>query len=137
MGSMNTGPKLVLAGLIFGGMFYAAVAVDWKALIPAPQPVPTVRPEQAAVPTMKVFTLQVAAVKSKSQADATVRRLKKKKVENVYVVEIPRKEGGFWYKVRVGKFREREMAEKVAAILMNQKKIRSYFIIELDVHPKT
>ena len=58
-------------------------------------------------------------------------------MENVYVVEIPRKEGGFWYKVRVGKFREREMAEKVAAILMNQKKIRSYFIIELDVHPKT
>jgi len=137
MGSMNTATKLVLAGLIFGGMFYAAVAVDWKALIPAPQPVPTVRPEQAAVPTMKVFTLQVAAVKSKSQADATVRRLKKKKMENVYVVEIPRKEGGFWYKVRVGKFREREIAEKVAAILMNQKKIRSYFIIELDVHPKT
>ena len=89
------------------------------------------------VPTVQVFTLQVAAVKSKSQADATVRKLKKKKVENVYVVEIPRTEGGFWYKVRVGKFRERDTAEKVAVILMNQKKIRSYFIIALDDQPKT
>ncbi len=132
MGSMNTTAKLILAGLIFGGMFYAAVAVDWKALMPAPQPVPTVPPEPTAVPTVKVFTLQVAAVKEKSQADDAVRRLKKKKVQDVYVVKIPRSEGGFWYKVRVGKFRERDTAEKIAAILMNQKKIRSYFIIALD-----
>jgi len=137
MGGMSTAAKLILAGLIFGGMYYAAVAVDWKALMPTPQPVPTAPPEQAAVPTVQVFTLQVAAVKSKSQADATVRKLKKKKVQDVYVVEIPRTEGGFWYKVRVGKFREREMAEKIAVILMNQKKIRSYFIIALDDQPKT
>jgi sporulation related protein len=137
MGGMNTTAKLLIAGFIFGGMFYVAKAVDWKALIPAPQPVPTAPPEQAVLPTVKVFTLQVAAVKGKSQADATVRRLKQKKVENVYVVKIPRKEGGFWYKVRVGKFHEREMAEKIAAILMNQKKIRSYFIIALDDRPPT
>ena len=137
MGGMNTATKLVVAGLIFGGMFYIAVAVDWRALIQAPQPVPTAPPEQAAVPLVQVFTLQVAAVKSKSQADATIRNLKKKKVENVYVVEIPRKEGGFWYKVRVGKFRKRDTAEKVAAILMNKKKIRSYFIIALDDQPQT
>ena len=137
MGSMNTAAKLLIAGLVFGGMFYVAKTVDWKALIPAPQPVPTAPPEQAVLPAVKVFTLQVAAVKGKSQADATVRRLKKKKVEDVYVVKIPRKEGGFWYKVRVGKFHEREMAEKVAAILMNQKKIRSYFIIALDDRPPT
>ena len=132
MGGMNTATKLILAGIIFGGMYYAAVTVDWRALIPATQPVPTASPEQVAVPTVKVFTLQVAAVKGKKQADATVRKLKKKKVEDVYVVKIPRTEGGFWYKVRVGKFREREMAEKIAVILMNQKKIRSYFIIALD-----
>jgi hypothetical protein len=137
LGSMNTAAKLLLAGLIFGGMYFAAVTVDWKALIPAPQPVPTAPPEQAAVPPVKVFTLQVAAVKDKNQADTTVRQLKKKKVEKVYVVKIPRKEGGFWYKVRVGKFRERDTAEKVAAILMNQKKIRSYFIIALDDQPQT
>ena len=113
-------------------MYYAAVTVDWKALIPAPQPAATTPPEQVEVPTVKVFTLQVAAVKGEKQADATVRKLKKKKVQDVYVVKIPRKEGGFWYKVRVGKFREREMAEKIAVILMNQKKIRSYFIISLD-----
>jgi hypothetical protein len=132
MGGMNTATKLILVAFIFGGVYYGVVAVDWKALIPASQPVPMVAPEQAAVPTVKVFTLQVAAVKGKKQADATVRKLKKKKVEDVYVVKIPRKEGGFWYKVRVGKFREREMAEKIAVILMNQKKIRSYFIITLD-----
>lgn len=132
MGGMNTATKLILAGLVLGGMYYAAVTVNWKALIPAPQPVPMAPPEQAAVPTVKVFTLQVAAVKSKKQADAAVQKLKKKKVDNVYVVEIPRKEGGFWYKVRVGKFREHEMAEKIAVILMKQKKIRSYFIIALD-----
>lgn len=137
MGSMNTATKLVLAGLILGGIFYAAVSVDWKALIPAPQPMLTAPPKQSAIPTVKVFTLQVAAVKSKSQANAAVRKLKKKKVEDVYVVEIPRKDGGFWYKVRVGKFRERETAEKIAAILVNQKKIRSYFIIELDDRPPT
>ena len=132
MGGMNTATKLILMGLFVGGVYYTAVTVDWKVLFPAPQPAPTVAPEQAAVPTVKVFTLQVAAVKGKKQADATVRKLKKKKVKDVYVVEIPRKEGGFWYKVRVGKFREREMAEKIAVILMNQKKIRSYFIIALD-----
>jgi hypothetical protein len=132
LGGMNTATKLILAGLIFGGLYYAAVAVDWKSMIQAPQPAPMVAPEQAVVPTVKVFTLQVAAVKGKKQADATVRKLKKKKVEDVYVVKIPRNEGGFWYKVRVGKFRKREMAEKVAVILMNQKKIRSYFIIALD-----
>jgi cell division septation protein DedD len=132
MGSANTATKLIVAGLFFGGVYYAAVMVDWKALIPAPQPVPTVPPEQVAVPTVKVFTLQVAAVKGKKQADATVRKLKKKKVEDVYVVKIPRPEGGFWYKVRVGKFRERDTAEKVAAILMKNKKIRSYFVIGLD-----
>ena len=136
LGGMNTAAKLIFAGLIFGGIFYAAVAVDWKALIPVSQPVPVVPPEQAEVPTVQVFTLQVAAVKGKKQADATVRRLKKKKVEDVYVVKIPRPEGGFWYKVRVGKFREREMAEKVAVILVNQKKIRSYFIIALDDKPQ-
>jgi hypothetical protein len=133
MGGMSTATKLILVGLITGGMYFAAVTVDWKALIPAPsQPAPTAPPEQAAVPTVKVFTLQVAAVKGKKQADATVRKLKKKKVEDLYVVKTPRKEGGFWYKVRVGKFREREMAEKIAVILMNQKKIRSYFVIALD-----
>jgi hypothetical protein len=132
MGSMNTATKLVLAGLIFGGMFYVAVAVDWKALVRSPKTVPTAPPEQVEVPLIKVFTLQVAAVKGKKQADATVRKLKKKKVEDVYVVKTQRKEGGFWYKVRVGKFRERDIAEKVAAILVNQKKIRSYFIIALD-----
>lgn len=132
LGNMNTATKLIITGLVLGGMYYAAVAVDWKAFISSPQPVTTAPPMQAAVPTVKVFTLQVAAVKSKSQADATVRRLKKKKVEDVYVVKIPRPEGGFWYKVRVGKFDERDTAEKVAVILMNQKKIRSYFIIALD-----
>jgi hypothetical protein len=137
LGNMSTATKLVVAGLICGGIFYASVAVDWKALIPAPQPVPTAPPEQAAVPPVQVFTLQVAAVKDKSQADTTVRQLKKKKVEDVYVVKIPRTEGGFWYKVRVGKFRERDTAEKVAAILMNKKKIRSYFIIALDDKPQT
>jgi hypothetical protein len=137
MGSANTATKLVLAALFFGGMYYAAVTVDWRALTPAPQPEPTVPLEKATVPTVTVFTLQVAAVKGKSQADATVRRLKKKQVENVYIVKIPRTEGGFWYKVRVGKFRERDTAEKVAAILMNQNKIRSYFIIALDDQPQT
>lgn len=136
MGGMNTATKLVVVSLIFGGVFYAAVAVDWKVLIPALQPVPTAPSEQEAVPSIQVFTLQVAAVKSKKQADVTVRKLKKKKVEDVYVVKTPRKNGKFWYKVRVGKFREREMAEKIAVILMNQKKIRSYFIITLNKQPQ-
>lgn len=137
LGGLSIATKLVLAGFFLGGMFYAAVAVDWKALISAPQPVPIAPPEQAAVPPVQVFTLQVAAVKSQSQADATVRQLKKNKVEDVYVMKTQRIEGGFWYKVRVGKFRERDTAEKVAAILMNQKKIRSYFIIALDDRPPT
>ena len=136
LGGMNTVAKLLLTGLVAGGVILAAMTVDWKTLMPAPEPVPTVPQEQAAVPTVKVFTLQVAAVKSKEQADATVRKLKKKKVEDVYVVKIPRGEGGFWYKVRVGKFRERQMAEKVAVILKNQKKIRSYFVIALDDRPQ-
>ena len=138
MGGMHTGAKLLFVGLFLGGLYYAAVKVDWKGWIPTePPPAPTATPEPASAPTVKVFTLQVAAVKSKSDADATVRKLKKKKVEDVYVVKIPRTEGGFWYKVRVGKFRERETAEQVAAILMKNKKIRSYFIIGMDDRPPT
>ncbi|MDH5761464.1 MAG: SPOR domain-containing protein [Nitrospinota bacterium] len=136
LGGMSTAAKLILACLFFGGLFYLGVSVDWKSLFPASQPVPKVSEETAPAPLVKVFTLQVAAVKGKKQADDTVRQLKKKKVEDVYVVKTQRKEGGFWYKVRVGKFRERQAAEKVATILMNQKKIRSYFIIALDEQPK-
>jgi hypothetical protein len=137
MGSMNTATKLVLAGLIFGGMFYAAVAVDWKTLIQGQMVTPPAPPKPLLeAPLTKTFTIQIAAVKSKSKADESVRWLKKKKVKEVYVVKIPRTTEGFWYKVRVGKFSKRETAEQFAKRLLEKKTIRSYFIIALDGHPK-
>lgn len=135
LGTLSVATKLVLAGLLLGGMFYAAVAVDWETLIPGRQPAPSALPVPAVVSPTKVHTIQIAAVKSKSQADQFVRSLKKNKIKGVYVVKTPRQGGGFWYKVRVGKFSNRDAAEQFATRLLKKKKIRSYFLIELDDLP--
>lgn len=133
LGNLGTAAKLALVGVVGAGVFYAAVAVDWKALFQEPPPAPVAPTKPVKVPQIKVHTIQVAAVKSKAKADKAVRILKKKKVADVYVVKTQRKDGGFWYKVRVGKLKDRTEAEKLAASLQDQKAIRSYFIISLMV----
>lgn len=137
LGNLSTAGKLVLAGLIGAGVFYAALAVDWKTLIQSQMPPPPPPPKPVEAPRVKIHTIQIAAVKSEAKADQAVRRLKKNKVKGVYIVKTQRKAGGFWYKVRVGKFKDRSEAEQLAAQLQDQKAIRSYFIISLMSQPGT
>lgn len=134
-GTASIATKLMVTGVLLGGAFYAAVAVDWQTLIQGPKPVPPPLPKQEAAPEVTIHTLQIAAVKTKAQADKSVARLKRRKVKNAYIVKTPREGGGFWYKVRVGKFRDRNKAEQFAKRLQDKKTIRSYFIISLIDRP--
>ena len=73
----------------------------------------------------------------KRQADSITRKLKKHQVEGVYVLKTQRISGGYWYKIRVGKFSSKSEAEKLARHLVENKIIKNYFIIGLDVPAPT
>ncbi|NIQ02894.1 MAG: hypothetical protein GWM98_23045 [Nitrospinaceae bacterium] len=132
LGSIGTPYKLILGALAAGGLWYVALGVDWKSWIKSRQPQAVVPPPQETPVAQQVHTIQIAAVKSKEKADQTVSRLKKKKINEVYVVKTKRTSGGFWYKIRVGKFGRKAEAEAYALRLMENKTIRSYFIISLN-----
>ena len=59
--------------------------------------------------------------------------LKKKGVRNVYQVKTRSKSGETWHKIRVGRFDSKENARRFASQLIDQKTIKTYFIISLPV----
>ncbi len=79
----------------------------------------------------RVFTVQIAAVNSAKQANNLVKKLKKKKVEKLYVVKSKRRSGGHWYKLRVGKFSSKIEASEFANQLVAAKMMKNYFIISM------
>ena len=79
----------------------------------------------------RVYTIQIAAVNSASQANEMVLKLKNKKIENLYVVKSPQRSGGYWYKLRVGKFSSKKQASELANQLVAVKTIKNYFIISM------
>ena len=79
----------------------------------------------------RVFTVQIAAVNSAAQANKMVERLKKKKIEDLYVVKSKRRSGGHWYKLRVGKFSSKSEASAFASQLVAAKTVKTYFIISM------
>ena len=76
----------------------------------------------------RVFTVQIAAVNSAKQANKLVKKLKRKNIENLYLVKSKRRSGGFWYKLRVGKFSSKNKASEFANQLIASKKVKNYFI---------
>jgi len=79
----------------------------------------------------RVFTVQIAAVNSATQANKLVNKLKRKKIDNLYVVKSKRRSGGHWYKLRVGKFPSKREASEFANQLVAAKTVKTYFIISL------
>tara|TARA_Y100000758_G_scaffold281033_1_gene228365 strand:- start:307 stop:813 length:507 start_codon:yes stop_codon:yes gene_type:complete len=79
----------------------------------------------------RVFTVQIAAVDSAKEANKLVEKLKRKNIENLYVVKSKRSQGGHWFKLRVGKFSSKIKASEFANQLIASKKVKNYFIISM------
>ncbi len=93
---------------------------------PAPAPAPAKIKPQA---TDRIYTIQIAAVTSSKQANRMVSSLKKKGVKGLYTIQAPKKSGGSWYKVRVGRFEGKGEAQEFAKRLIDKKHIKNYFIL--------
>ena len=76
----------------------------------------------------RVFTVQIAAVDSAKQANKLVEKLKRKNIENLYIVKSKRRSGGHWFKLRVGEFSSKIKASEFANQLIASKKVKNYFI---------
>ena len=79
----------------------------------------------------RVYTIQIAAVTSAKHANRMVKKLKKKGVENLYVVKTARRSAGHWYKIRAGKFPAKDLARAYANGLVGSGTIKNYFVISL------
>jgi len=73
------------------------------------------------------FTIQVAALRSLDKANAMIQLLKKRGFEAyLTTVNIPRK--GTWYRVRIGRFKDRDQARQILA------KLRLYNLEGIIIH---
>lgn len=122
---------LTLGGLLVWGLFSLDGGFLKRSKENTQQSIPEVRTQ----PGSQVHTIQIAAVTKKRQADSIVRKLKKNKIESVYVLKTQRISGGYWYKIRLGKFLTKNEAEQLARRLVENKIIKNYFIIALNVPP--
>ncbi|TDJ57458.1 MAG: SPOR domain-containing protein [Nitrospina sp.] len=133
VGAISTPMKLIaflsLGGLLVWGLFSLDGGFSQRSEEKPQQSIPEVR----TGPGSQIHTIQIAAVTKKRQADSIVSKLKKNKVEAVYVLKTQRISGGYWYKIRLGKFFTKSEAEQLARRLMENKIIKNYFIIALNV----
>ena len=90
-------------------------------------------PKISGLEKTEIHTLQVAAFTSSKQARELIDLLKKKGVRDVYQVRTKRKSGETWYKIRVGRFDSKENAQRFASQLIEQKTIKTYFLISLPI----
>ncbi|MFQ5672331.1 MAG: SPOR domain-containing protein [Nitrospinales bacterium] len=77
----------------------------------------------------KIHTIQIAAVTYKKKADRMVKKLRKKGIKRLYVVKTRRRTGGYWYKIRLEKFDNKNDAQRYADRLIARKIIKNYFIV--------
>ena len=79
-----------------------------------------------------LYTVQIEALESEINANKRVANLKKKRVDNLYVIKTKkRRSPGYWYKLRVGKFKTKSEASDFANRLVASKTVKNYFIIPL------
>jgi len=83
---------------------------------------------------LKIHTIQVAAVTSAKKARGAMELLREKGVRDIYLVKTKRKSGGFWHKIRIGRFDSKENALRFANQLIGQKSIENYNVISLPVN---
>lgn len=73
----------------------------------------------------KKYTIQVSSFKDKAQAQTFEAKLKKKGfAAQITTVEI--KDSGLWYRIRVGNYKDRKEAEKIAEQLRLQEKVPTF-----------
>lgn len=100
---------------------------------PTPPVVEKLPPPRKGTPgNGRVYTVQLAAVISQSQANRIMDSIRKKGVEGLYVVESKRASGGSWYKIRAGKFANEEAAKRFADNLVESEAIKNYFVISIS-----
>ena len=79
-----------------------------------------------------LYTVQIGALESSRNANKRVANLKKKNIESLYLVKAKkRRSPGYWYKLRVGKFKTKSEASDFANQLVASKTVKNYFIIPL------
>lgn len=92
----------------------------------APEPAPARAADVPAEPAGPGFTIQVAALRDRSEAEAVVRRLAGKGYA-AYMVS-PQPGTAAVYRVRVGKFKERREADTVAARLQKEERFKPWIV---------
>ena len=132
-GAISTTVKLIVFLTLGGLLVWGAFSLDGRFLNRTEEKTPQSIPEVRTGTGSQVHTIQVAAVTKKRQADGIVRKLKMNKVGAVYVLKTQRISGGYWYKIRLGKFSTNGEAEKMARRLVANKFIKNYFIIALNI----
>lgn len=73
----------------------------------------------------KTYTIQVSSFKDKAQAQNLEARLRKKGFP-VKLVSVEMKDSGLWHRVRVGSYKERKEAERVAEQLRAQENVPTF-----------
>ncbi len=81
--------------------------------------------------TALVHTIQIGAVTSQEKVDEILRYLKSRNVADLYVVKVKRQTGGYWHKIRAGRFKTEEEAKEFGNRLIDRKAIKNYFVITL------
>ncbi len=87
----------------------------------------------SAAPGKKLFSLQVAATRNARAARREVNRLKKAGLE-AYMLEPSGKSR--WYRIRVGKYPNRQAAQNAGKTLRRKKLIREYFLVNYQAPKK-
>lgn len=103
-------------------------------LLPAPERPPSSTPPPAAVAISPKgrqtrYTVQVAALKERSAAEALATRLRQKNYSAFILPHVVPKRGT-WYRVRVGHFKKREKAQELAQRLSKQERLNTYVAVE-------
>ena len=79
----------------------------------------------------RVHTIQIGAVTTQKKVDDILAILKKRNVKDLYVVKVERQNGGYWHKIRAGRFKSEEEAKIFGNRLIDDKAIKNYFVITL------
>lgn len=81
------------------------------------------------------FALQLSAWRSMEKAEEMANEWKEKGFQSSFVVESGREESGdIWYRVRIGNFADRAMAERAKGVLISEHSMDSW-IIDLSADP--
>jgi len=101
-----------------------APVADSSSPVATPKVAPAVKPN--STPDSAAFSIQVAALRERDEADTIVKRLAGKGYP-AYVMT-PTKEAPSLYRVRVGKYKDRREADTVAAKLQKEEQFKPWVV---------